>query len=52
MADDEAFLGEMLERQRELRAALRPMVDELHELREKIAATEKALAEWSERRPG
>jgi len=52
LAADEAYLGELVERQRELRAALRPVIDELKEVNAKVAAVERAVAEWSQRKPG
>ena len=52
IAADEAYLGELLERQRELRAALSPIIEELKAVTAKIAAVEQAVSEWSQREPG
>ena len=52
LAADEAYLGELVERQRELRAALRPVIDELKEVNAKVVAVERAVVEWSQRKPG
>ena len=48
----EGFLGELLERQREPRAALRPIIDELKTVDAEVAAAEQAVADWSRRKPG
>lgn len=52
LADNEAYLGELLERQRELRAALRPIIDELKEVNAGVIKAEQAVAKWSQQQPG
>lgn len=52
LAEDEAYLGEMLERQRELRGQLGAMVEEIHDLDRRIAQTRRSIEEWSKKRPG
>jgi len=51
-ADNEAYLGELLERQREPRAALRPIIDELKEVNAGVIKAEQAVAKWSQQQPG
>lgn len=52
IAEDEAYLEEMLGRQKELREQLAPIVGELRELRKQIEQTRRSVAEWSNRKPG
>jgi predicted nuclease with TOPRIM domain len=52
LAADEAYLGELLERQRELRAELHPIIEELKAVSAEVAAVEQAVADWSKRKPG
>ena len=45
LAEDEAYLEEMLGRQKELRERLSPLGEELRDLRRRIAQTERSIAE-------